>query len=743
MVTPLAGSGTHAMNERSTHRPRRKVALVGAGYIADYHARALRALDDVELVGICDLARARAERFAAQHGIGGVYADLGAMLAELRPDAVHVLTPPNLHGAPCEQALQAGVDVLVEKPLCHTRAECQRVARAAEQTKRALGVSHNFLFFPAYERLVADQRAGRFGELDVVDIVWNKELGQLRGGPFGAWMLADPRNILFEVAPHCFAHAVHLVGVPDDLHVRPSDPFELPGGQRFFRRWDILAWKGSTTVRVRLSFVPGYPEHYVHLRGFNGSGHVDFEKNTYVHEEHTPHLLDIDRFANVSAGARDSLVQATGTLAGFVLAKAGLAKLGGPFELSIGRAVECFHAARSAAEVDERLAPRLAEQAVDFGERVAAQVQVPARASPSSSRAGSLPAAESSPLASPSRAGAVPASATPEVLVIGGTGFIGLSFVEKLRAAGRGVRVMARSPAKLPAALREAGVEAVAGDFTDAAAVAQALKGVRKVVHLARGFGNTWDEYLEGDVRPTERLARACLDARVERLVYASSIAIYDAGRSGRTITEDTAPVPSMLRANPYARSKVENERALLALHRERGLPLVIVRPGIVLGRGGNPMHWGVAAWPYETVVRLYGNGDHPLPIVLVDDVADALVRALDAPGAVGQSYNLAGPPCLTANDYLDAIERRAGVRLRRVPTPSSRAFGEAMLKWAIKSMGAGGAARPSFADWRGRTFASPFDCSKAQRELGWAPTESRAAIIERGIDAPVDEFFR
>lgn len=729
------------MNERSTNRPRRKVALVGAGYIADYHARALRALDDVELVGICDLARARAERFAAQHGIGGVFADLGAMLGELSPDAVHVLTPPNLHAAPCEQALRAGVDVLVEKPLCHTGAECQRVARAAREAHRALGVSHNFLFFPAYERLVADQRAGRFGELDVVDIVWNKELGQLRGGPFGAWMLADPRNILFEVAPHCFAHAVHLVGVPDELQVRPSDAFELPGGQRFYRRWDILAWKGNTTVRIRLSFVPGYPEHYVHLRGFNGSGHVDFEKNTYVHEEHTPHLLDIDRFANVSAGARDALVQATGTLAGFVLAKAGLAKLGGPFEQSIGRAVERFHAARGAAEVDERLAPLLAEQAVALGERVAAQVQVPAP-SPSSPST-TAPSATAPSATASSRARAASASAAPEVLVIGGTGFIGLALVERLRAAGRGVRVMARSPAKLPAALREAGVEAVAGDFTDSAAVAQALQGVRKVVHLARGFGNSWDEYLEGDVRPTERLARACLDARVERLVYASSIAIYDAGRSGHTITEDTAPVPSMLRANPYARSKVENERALRAMHQERGLPLVIVRPGIVLGRGGNPMHWGVAAWPYETVVRLYGNGDHPLPIVLVEDVADGLVRALDAPGAVGQSYNLAGPPCLTANDYLDAIERRAGVRLRRVPTPSSRAFGEAMLKWAIKSMGAGGAARPSFADWRGRTFASPFDCSKARRELGWAPTESRAEIVARGIDAPVDEFFR
>lgn len=710
----------------------RRVALVGAGYIADYHARAIRALGDAELVGICDLSRARAERFAAAHGIeGGAFTDLGQMLTALRPDAVHVLTPPNLHTEPSTQALRAGADVLVEKPMCHTVADCEALRAAARAQGQALGVSHNFLFFPAYERLMADLDTGRFGELDQVDIVWNKELGQLRGGPFGAWMLADPRNILFEVAPHCFAHAVHLVGEPDDVQVRPLDPFTLPTGGIFYRRWEILAWKGVTTVRIRLSFVPGYPEHYVHVRGWSGAGHVDFEKNTYVREEHTPHLLDIDRFANVSASARDSVLQATGTLASFVLAKAGLQKIGGPFDVSIARAVECFHRG-AGGSVDHRLSGELAQGAVALGERIAALVDVPKEATTARTSNG---ATNGKSQHAPKK--------EPSVLVIGGTGFIGQVLVQALAGSGHGVRVMSRNPSNLPASLVQAGVDAVRGDFTDDASVVSALRGIDKVIHLARGFGNTWPEYLEGDVKPTEQLAIRALEAGVKRFVYASSIAIYDAGRPGVSITEDTAPVPSMLRANPYARSKVENERVLMELHRTRGLPVVIVRPGIVLGSGGNPLHWGIAAWPYETVCRLYGDGNSPLPIVLVEDVADAFVRALEAPGAVGQAYNLAGPPCITANDYLDEVERRAGIRLRRVPTPSLRAYTEAMVKWAIKSMGGSDTLRPSFSDWRGRTFASPFDCTKARRELQWAPTESRDTMVARGIHDPVDEFFR
>ena len=703
-----------------------KVALVGAGYIASYHLAGLRALDGIDVVAVCDLSRSRASKFAKQNGIDGVFTDVATMMKEVGPDAVHVLTPPNVHVDPCVAALEGGADVLAEKPLAHTSRDCRTLIEATQKSRHALGVSHNFLYFPAYEKLVEDLHTQTLGELDQVDIIWNKELGQLRGGPFGAWMLADPRNILFEVAPHCFAHAVHLVGMPDDIVVHPTDAIELPNGQSFFRRWEILAWRGRTTIRIRLSFQPGYPEHYIHVRGFNGTAHVDFQHYTYVHAEPTPHLLDIDRFQTTTASARDSVVQATGTLANFVLSKAGLAPVGGPFDVSLARAIASFHETRTSL-VDERLAPSLALDAVELGERIAEKVEVPKTSA-----------------AKPKAAKAKAAGGPPTVLVIGGTGFIGQALVRKLVEAGHGVRVMARNPSNLPASLVELGVDARRGDFTDIGAVEEALEGITHVYHLARGFGNTWAEFLEGDVEPTTALARACLARGIERFIYASSIAIYDAGKAGRAITEETKPVESMLKANPYARSKAENERNLLAMYEEEGLPLVIVRPGIVLGRGGNPLHWGIAAWPHETVCRLYGDGTHPLPIVLVDDCADAMVQALTAKGAIGQSYNLAGPPNITANDYLDEIERRAGVRLKRVPTPSGRAFAEEVVKWAIKSMGGDKTVkRPSYVDWRGRTFKSPFDCSKAIAELHWSPTADREEVVRQGIHEPVDQFFR
>ncbi|MCI0669144.1 MAG: Gfo/Idh/MocA family oxidoreductase, partial [Myxococcaceae bacterium] len=119
----------------------RRVAVVGAGYIADFHVKAIKALGGAELVAVCDLSRTRVDRFADSHGIQGRYTDLGKLLAECRPDVVHVLTPPNAHFEPCRQALEGAADVLVEKPLCHTVAECAELVSAAARTARTVGVS--------------------------------------------------------------------------------------------------------------------------------------------------------------------------------------------------------------------------------------------------------------------------------------------------------------------------------------------------------------------------------------------------------------------------------------------------------------------------------------------------------------------------------------------------------------------------------------------------------------------------
>ncbi|MGB8328664.1 MAG: Gfo/Idh/MocA family oxidoreductase, partial [Polyangiales bacterium] len=346
-------------------------AIVGAGYIAKFHVDAARGVPGVTVRAVCDLNLERAQRFAQAAGLEAAYSSVEALLETEQVDVLHVLTPPHLHADPVEKALRAGVDVLVEKPMAHSSALCRKLADLANEHGRALGVSHNFLYYEAYTRLVSDLRQGRLGHIDQVDIVWNKELGQLSGGPFGAWMLQAPQHILFEVAPHSFAHCHHLIGPLDSVEARPFDSVTLPGGLRFFRRWEIMGWAGNTSVRIRFSFIEGYPEHYIHLRGSVASASVDFERSTYVVHEHTPHLLDVDRYIDVTSSAKDTVAQATGTLARFVLAKAGVKKVEGePFGRSIVGSVRAFYDSRGGV-IDEGVSPQMGQAAVELAERVA------------------------------------------------------------------------------------------------------------------------------------------------------------------------------------------------------------------------------------------------------------------------------------------------------------------------------------------------------------------------------------
>jgi nucleoside-diphosphate-sugar epimerase len=170
----------------------------------------------------------------------------------------------------------------------------------------------------------------------------------------------------------------------------------------------------------------------------------------------------------------------------------------------------------------------------------------------------------------------------------------------------------------------------------------------------------------------------------------------------------------------------------------------VIFRPGIVLGCGGSPYHWGIAGWPYTSICQLWGKGNNPLPIVLVSDVVDALIRAIEVPGIEGESFNLAAHPCITANQYLDEFERSANIKIRRVSISASKFYVESLIKWAIKAAGRDPhAAFPSYADGKGRSLAAMFDCSKAEHILGWSPISDRDVLIKEGIHLPVFHFFR
>jgi predicted dehydrogenase/nucleoside-diphosphate-sugar epimerase len=706
-----------------------RVGFLGTGYIADWHARAVRSVPGAALAAVCDRDPARAGAFAERHGVAPAraHASLDEMLAAGGLDAVHVLLPPEHHHASARALIDAGLHVLLEKPMCTTVEDCDALAEAARARGVALGVGHNFLFAEPHEQLKADLDAGRLGRPEHVLITWRKELGQLAAGPFDAWMLREPANILLEIGPHPVASLWDLLGPHELVWARASDPVDLPGGRRFYRRWQVEAEAGPTQATLAFSFGRGFTEHAIHVRGRLGSATVDLENGTYTLRRGTRYGLDLDRYARLSAEGAGLRAQARRNLVRYGLEKLKLSDRGNPYGAGIAGAVRAFYA-RLGGEPDPRVSARLGRDVVatclEIGRRAGVAAQAPA------------------PAAAPTPAPA-PTAARPEILVLGATGFIGRELVRQLVAKGHAVRVLARDPARVPEDLRGPLVEVVRGDMARPGSLEAALEGIAVVYHLARAHAKSWKDYYEQDILVTQRLAELCLERGVRRLIYTGTIDSYYLGRGAGTITEQTPLDPRIARRNKYARAKAASEEILLTLHRERGLPVVIVRPAIVIGRGSSPLHWGVGMWSYDTTCQLWGRGEHGLPLVLVEDVAAALVAGLDAPGIEGEVFNLSDEPCVTARQYLEELERAAGVEFAKHPTPIWRFYAGDMIKWAVKVLVRHPERdRPSYRDWESRTQRAVFDCSKARRVLGWRPAGDRAELIRRGIHEPAAEFF-
>jgi predicted dehydrogenase len=129
--------------------------------------------DHVELVAIVDTNPLRAERARAIIGASApILTDLDATLAEHRPDLVIVCTPDDTHDEIVVRALEAGADVIVEKPMTTTRGKVARILEAERRTGRRVDVSFNYRFGPTAARIKELLLAGEIGDVLSVDFHW-------------------------------------------------------------------------------------------------------------------------------------------------------------------------------------------------------------------------------------------------------------------------------------------------------------------------------------------------------------------------------------------------------------------------------------------------------------------------------------------------------------------------------------------------------------------------------------------
>lgn len=317
------------------------------------------------------------------------------------------------------------------------------------------------------------------------------------------------------------------------------------------------------------------------------------------------------------------------------------------------------------------------------------------------------------------------------IVVTGASGNVGSALLRRLAADGHhDVVGLARRPPAGPTAPTLPAAEWVAVDLSrpDTEVLRAAVSGADAVVHLAWGFQPSHREpYLRAlGVGGTSRVIDAVTACGVPHLVHMSSVGAYAPHHDDVPVDEtwSTDGVPTSM----YSRHKSAAERLLDLLEQgDSGTTVTRLRPGIVGQRsaGSALLRYGLPAVVPSAVLGrvpvLPLDRRLAIPMVHADDVADAVVRALDA-RAQG-AYNLAAAPAITAQHVADAL----GARLVHVPSSALRAAVSASWHARLQPLDPG---------WVDLAFAVPLlDTTRALTELGWAPTRDARSVLAETLD--------
>jgi dihydroflavonol-4-reductase len=303
------------------------------------------------------------------------------------------------------------------------------------------------------------------------------------------------------------------------------------------------------------------------------------------------------------------------------------------------------------------------------------------------------------------------------VLLTGASGFVGSAVAERLKAAGFHVRALVR-PSSPREHLTALGLELVAGDLRDPASLRAAFSGVRYLFHVAADY-RLWardpSELARTNVDGTSALMQEALRARVERVVYTSSVATLRASPEGIS-ADESMPLSEAEAIGVYKRSKVAAEGAVEALVGQ-GLPAVIVNPSTPIGpRDVKPTPTGRIILE-AAAGRMPAFVDTGLNMVHVDDVAAGHLLAFER-GRVGERYILGGQNASLA-EILSVVAQQVGRKPPKIKIPRRAMVPFAYMTEAVASFTGKEPmlTRDGLKMSKNKMF---FSSAKAERELGY-----------------------
>ncbi|MCZ6650247.1 MAG: Gfo/Idh/MocA family oxidoreductase [Acidobacteria bacterium] len=257
-----------------------KSVVVGCGDIAKTHLRYLKEMGQVHVAGVCDIDTGRLISTAERFGIDEKDNDFEALLKRVRPDVVHVLTPPTVAVPLALTAFRHACHVLVEKPMASTPDDAKRLVAAADEAGVSLAVDHSRLLHPSIMKARSLLEQGALGDLVAVDIVQGFTRARPVEGKPVPWSYTYPWGTYDNLMPHCLYYARAFAGDCEGLAVRAASRGRIPDSA--FDELLVDMHGSVAQARILLTLATAPERNTVTLRGTRATVTVDTNLVTVI-----------------------------------------------------------------------------------------------------------------------------------------------------------------------------------------------------------------------------------------------------------------------------------------------------------------------------------------------------------------------------------------------------------------------------------------------------------------------------
>lgn len=609
--------------------------------------------ENVRIVALVDRSLARARELADAYKLTRVHDDIGAVRRD-EADGVVLATPPAHHAPATLDLVGRGFHVFVEKPMAIRGTDADAMVRAADAAGVVLSVGLYRRLLPVTRLLRGMLEAETLGKPISIDIE--------EGGEY-SWDLATLSvltreggggGVLIDIGTHLIDQVCYLIqGVPrvsrysDDARGGIETDCELE--LSIASRW------GAMPVRIELS----------RTRQLRGSIRIACERGTLE-------LMRGDFCALQVRGAQSSVVDTVQRQQRDFTVTASWADQ---------RELVGYKAFRT--EFDDWIDAIAAGRTPELSGRSVVPVVQTIEACYASRTELPEPWVSQGLLSTPAlgQAPAITTGKRPRVLVTGAGGFLGCRVVECLHESGQWeVRALVRRPGSA-ARLARLPVDIQLGDVCSVDDMSRVVQGCDAVVHCAVGTGWPPEAAFVTTVEGTRTIAEAARTAEVRRFVHISSMAVH--GNRVPARLDETVPLDSGSGVD-YGRAKYLAERAVNKAA-GRGLRAISLRPARIYG----PHSRTFTVRPLQALVEsrlvLAGDAETPSNMVYVDNVVDAIVKALNADeAALGGAFLINEADQLSWRAFYEYFADETPGRVRVVARPSldSRATPGVLSRW-------------------------------------------------------------